>query len=662
MVAEERARVAAEAAEQLARLAPREEAVEARRAELAALLGVDPKSPTGSLVWLVERVGAWHDAQAGVEGAEGDLAAARGELAARLAAAGERVAALADGGVAGVAGVAGVVADLKRRQEKFREASAQLALAGTQRESAARTIAALEEERSAIFAGTGVEATEEATLREWCEAHASYRAAREEHILATRERDGAVERLKTLPGFDASILEEDGAVLAQRLDAASREAEELIRMREDAATIRDRIERAKRSLAVEDAFAEVLRREDALRAARTRDVRSAIADVLVSHLNAETRDHDRPAVFVRAREIFMKITRGRYRLELDGDSPAFRAVDSTSGIGHALDELSSATRVQLLLAVRIAFVETLEREVQLPLILDETLGNSDDERALAIMEAVLELAASGRQIFYFTAQPDEVGKWRGVLEGRGIPFSIVDLARSRKLSRSIDLQGIPIAAPRRREVPSPAGRTHLEYGEALLVPAVDPFGPIDSVHLWYLVEDPEALHRLLVEIGTECWGELRALVEYGSGSLVDGVLLARIQARARAMEAALELRRIGRGLPVDRSVLITSGLGSSAFLDAVAELCGACGGDARLVLEALDRREVKGFRTTARDGLAEYLDANGYLDDREPLGAGELRARTLASVDQEIRAGLLGVADVDRILELMAGPVAEANV
>ena len=45
-------------------------------------------------------------------------------------------------------------------------------------------------------------------------------------------------------------------------------------------------------------------------------------------------------------------------------------------IGPFARQLSSATRVQLMLAVRVAFVESQERRVALPLLLDETLGTA----------------------------------------------------------------------------------------------------------------------------------------------------------------------------------------------------------------------------------------------------------------------------------------------
>jgi uncharacterized protein YhaN len=112
-------------------------------------------------------------------------------------------------------------------------------------------------------------------------------------------------------------------------------------------------------------------------------------------------------VFRKARDLFTDFTAGSFRLEIDeGVKPSFRAVETSSGRGVGLDQLSSGTRVQLLMAVRLAFIEEMESGHQLPLILDEILGNTDDLRASAIIDATIEICRLGRQVIYFTAQHD----------------------------------------------------------------------------------------------------------------------------------------------------------------------------------------------------------------------------------------------------------------
>ena len=132
---------------------------------------------------------------------------------------------------------------------------------------------------------------------------------------------------------------------------------------------------------------------------------SITGQLLVDTLKEQMREQNRPKVFKEANRLFNRITKGRYELEIDEkDGPDFRAYDTVEKIGRGLDELSSGTRIQLLMAVRLAFVETQESAVRLPILADELLANSDDVRAQAIIEALTEISREGRQIFYFTAQ------------------------------------------------------------------------------------------------------------------------------------------------------------------------------------------------------------------------------------------------------------------
>src|SRR5690606_36892234 len=141
-------------------------------------------------------------------------------------------------------------------------------------------------------------------------------------------------------------------------------------------------------------------------------------------LKEETREQGKPQVLKRASEIFSRITSGRYSLEVDPQGTAFRAYDHKIGLGQRLDELSSGTRVQLILAVRLAFLEQQEVNVTMPLLADELLANSDDARAAAIIEALTEISRDGRQIIYFTAQQDEVQKWKAKLHNSDLDLKV----------------------------------------------------------------------------------------------------------------------------------------------------------------------------------------------------------------------------------------------
>jgi hypothetical protein len=390
--------------------------------------------------------------------------------------------------------------------------------------------------------------------------------------------------------------------------------------------------------------------EVALRGCRASDEAAAVGWALREYVERETRDRDRPAVFHRARALFAEITRGRYRLELADGAADFRALDAGTGAGFTLDELSRGTRVQLLLAVRIAFIETLEAGARLPLVLDEALGNSDDGRAEAVMDAVVALAREGRQVFFLTARADEAERWMRRLAGSEVDHRLVDLAEARRVARFADLPRPAAAAFRLDAVPAPGELDHAAYGERLRVPPIDPQAGADAVHLWYLTDDPALLHRLL-SLGAETWGGLRNLVEHVGAAVLgaDEAGFARLDALARGVARLLEARRVGRGRRVDAEAIARSGLVSAAFAERVEEVRSESAGRADRLMEEID--VLPRFRNRAE--FREFLEQEGYLDARDPLDDGQVRGELLAALAPDIRAGRCAGADVERLLAVV---------
>jgi hypothetical protein len=244
-----------------------------------------------------------------------------------------------------------------------------------------------------------------------------------------------------------------------------------------------------------------------------------VGDVLVDHVQEATMETSRPGVFERAREILATITRGRYRLDFDENETNFRAFDETKQKGLTLDELSSGTRVQVLLSVRIAFVEQQEQGVRIPLFLDETLANTDDRRAKTIIESTIELARNGRQVFYFTAQGDEVAKWTAALEStNGVDHEIIDLTKFRDVDDSVYIPNLESIESFTPKAPSPDGHDHSSYGDEIKVDSFNPHRGVKTAHLWYVIDDVESLHQLL-ELGIEHWGQMNNLLQWGNGDL-----------------------------------------------------------------------------------------------------------------------------------------------
>jgi energy-coupling factor transporter ATP-binding protein EcfA2 len=649
---EERAARRARLEPALAEARSREQRLHARFLDVANRLGLPEAGDEVRLLWLVERIGQWQTVRAELDQAEAAVVAAWRQQSEALDAANQQLDRLKLDRVSDLPTLRARAAGLEERARAHGRCAADLRQAQDDLRRANARAAELEEEIQSIFTAGRVDPAEEHRLPELCAERPAYLEVRRTFDAAERERARLEQTLEARDGFEPVLLQSTPGGHQHEIERIGVELAELDQLRDRITELKRDIQVAKQGHQVEDALAEVERCEEVLREVRARDVKAAIAAVLIEHVEQGTRNDHLPDVFHRASAIFVRVTRGSYELRLgEGETPSFLAFDTIRQRQQPLEELSSATRLQLLLAVRIAFVEQQEGGVALPLVMDETLANSDDDRAAAIMDAVLELAAAGRQIFYFTSQPDEVRKWQGALRARpSLDASIIDLAEVRKLDRRLELPTGVLEAIGRPLFPAPNGHHHQRYGEILCVPPVDLHGPIGSLHLWYLVENPTTLHQLLTTLGAERWGAFQALMEQGGSKLLDPDLVPRLEVLGGVAEASLQKMKIGRGRKVRRDTLLASGAVSDRFLDEVAELCANVAGDARRLLERLENRAVTGFRTRNVELLRDFLDAEGFHDRREPLAAEQVRRQILPAVAAEIDARIIDIPALDRLL------------
>ena len=381
-----------------------------------------------------------------------------------------------------------------------------------------------------------------------------------------------------------------------------------------------------------------------------------VGHALVDRLREATDTTDRPKVFNRAGELLQSITADRYTLKFDDGE--FRAFDTAEQKGLALDELSSGTQLQLLLAVRIAFVETKEQGAKLPLILDETLANSDDTRATVIIESLLELARDGRQIFYFTAQADEVAKWKQALtDADEIPSSVIDLGSMTDHEDPLEIPADTLPTAKRPSPPDPADHNHGSYGENLDIPAFSPQIGAGKVHIWYLVEDVSLLSDLLSD-GVKTWGQLSELLKRTADEPItdDEALLKEIKHNGRALEKLIECWEIGRGDPVDRQTLEATSAVTSTFIDRVSEIARDLNGDAEAILDAIDNKQVSGFRSDKREELEAYFREEGYIEETETLDPPLIRARMVNHLANNGLSKKNARIRVDSLLERLDAP------
>ena len=257
----------------------------------------------------------------------------------------------------------------------------------------------------------------------------------------------------------------------------------------------------------------------------------------------------------------------------------------------------------------------------------------------------------GRQLFYFTAQWDEVEKWHAAMDGGSIPLAIHRLDEIRAAAR-LHVERPARSVLPRPALPAPDGLTHAEYGRALGVPAVSRDAEcVGGTHLWHLTRDLPLLHHLLGQgIGT--WGALESLVEHGGTALLADFpdAFPRLRAAADALAAALGWASVGHGRPVDREALTASGAVTDKFIDTVAELATQFAGDAARLVEHLAEGNVKYFRASSAEQLRDHLMENGYMSEEPALQPDEIAVRTMAAVAAELASGLLAREVLDDIV------------
>lgn len=540
------------------------------------------------------------------------------------------------------------IADLERRRIDFKTATEEIQrAAGRLDEDVNPALATLAVRRKEIFTRLELDEDDEVQLDSWIDQHPAYcdlstRIMREEAV--RDERASALAERTDLIEIGATEVE------IRLADCRSR-AESCDELRETIWHIEKNIEAAKGGHELTEALENRDDARNVLAAAREENGRASVGSLLTDWVRREAVERSRPKVFKRANELFVRFTRGTLSLEMDDDAspPAFVARRGNLPC-QSLDELSDGERIQLMTAVRLAFLEQDESK-RLPLLVDEVLGTSDDGRSGVLIDTMIDIARQGRQVFYCTAQHDEIGKWKARLKEVEVPFRIIDLGVIRR-GVTHRTEPLEIAAFRTPDPPNPTSMSYQEYGTVLGVPPIDPTADsIDGVHLWHVLDDPRLIFDLLrKDIST--WGQLETLIEHGGAGLVQvrSGAFDRALASARAIEAACEAWKIGRGRPVDRAVLLDSACVSDRFIDEVTDLARKFDGDGTRILRALDEREVGNWRTDNTEKLREYFEDEGYLSMQPPLSLQDVRVRTVASVAEELESGVIEIETVERIM------------
>jgi DNA repair exonuclease SbcCD ATPase subunit len=543
------------------------------------------------------------------------------------------------------------VESLEQRQRDYEDATQRIEEVDGNVAKAREELERYRSEWESLFTERGLDPGNRDRLEALCDQYLEYDTAVEAKDKAEMTLENRRDDLREHDACDKEIEERDKddleAELAEKRETAGQHDDLL---EEKTALERD-IEDAKTSMEIADSVQERDEALGALDEALEADVADAVTDTLLEFVESETISSNQEPVFQRADVLLRRITDGQFELRLDDGT--FSAYDTGEQRRVDLNNLSSGTRVQVLLAVRVAFVEHREQETAPPLLLDETLAPFDDQRAETVLDTVIDLARNGRQVFYFTARHDERTRWENHLEEADVEYSLQQLTAG-------DAHD-PIAEPPTLEtrgaidVPAPDGDDHWRYRERLDVPTFDPRQGAVSAPLWYVTEDPELLYRLRTA-GIERWGHLRSLLQIGS---VNGLLTEKSREQVRRHGAALgafvEAYTVGRGKAVDRDVLQASGAVSDNFIDEVSALADRVDGDPEELLDGLP--DISHFRQDKIEELREYLRNEDYLDPRPKRSDDQIRSEVVNTYCQHGLEPTTAATAADRLLNrISAGP------
>ena len=156
-------------------------------------------------------------------------------------------------------------------------------------------------------------------------------------------------------------------------------------------------------------------------------IRSRLAHSLLSESLKRFRERAQGPMLLAASTYFKRMTGGKFTRLTSEEMGNVTILVALRGNGNRVhvDDMSEGTRDQLYLSLRLAALDFRRAAgVDLPIILDDILITSDDERALAILEALSE-SAKVHQVMVFTHHHHIVDLARRRFED-GI--QIVDLA------------------------------------------------------------------------------------------------------------------------------------------------------------------------------------------------------------------------------------------
>ncbi len=424
--------------------------------------------------------------------------------------------------------------------------------------------------------------------------------------------------------------EEDS--LDDQLGISEERAGKLVARIDERSSMNAQIEQMETQHPLEDAIGAVAEARAVLVKQREAALTHKATEFLLDDVEKTFRSEHQPLVLNNARDLFSEVTAHAFKLDLS-ENGEFTAIDTKQNAHRSLEELSTGTRMQLLLAVRMAWMRGQEQTGEtLPVFLDEALTTSDEERFTVMARSLDTLTKKdGIQVIYLSARQHEQDLWRHAI---GMSPHLIDLAEVRSIPSTLPPV---IEIPPRQPIPAP-GKSAEEYARVLGVPGIDPYREAGEIHLFHLLRDDLTLLHSFMEIWrVDAIGPFATLLDQNTSSVLfeDPGKKAILKLRCHATEAWVQAWRQGRGRQIGRIELEQSGAFSYTFIDKGAELAASSSvaGNAQNFLQALRDKGIRGFHKSRIENLESWFEENGYTDKRPRLTADERRNQVLLVTD-----------------------------
>lgn len=504
----------------------------------------------------------------------------------------------------------------------------------------------LQRTRNQIFDSAGLKSDQRSTLTQRVEQFEAWRELEQQRRDCSMEVARLEQRLSNDPGLLEQAHEQKREALENQQETLAIRVARRDEINRRIAEIHTRHGELLKRRELEALQAEYEQQRQVLDDELELQLISAAGTALVEDVNRAHQSDNEPRALARAGEWFDRFTRHRYQLKFEGEQ--FAAIDSRDRGRRGLSELSTGTRVQLLLAVRLAWIERAEERAEpLPVFMDEVLTTTDPVRYRAVVESVQEMAADGRQMFYLTAQSDDAQAWSTwATEGPGP--KLIDMAQVR--AEHIEpLEFImPAAENKPARLPNPKGMNPLDWADEAGVDAINPWRDAGAMHVFHLLHDNLPLCVKLIGFELARLGDLEAFLRSPrAGRMLEKDERELLDRRLAAARLIMEDWQLRRYRPVDQAALDASGQVSDHFMPRVLDLAERLDSHPRKLIDSLREGGVSRFRSDNIEQLEAWLRAKGYLNEeseRARLSAAEISLHAKLPPDEvtDLRAWING--------------------